>query len=585
MPQPSRREIVTALAASPALAGLPSRAAGSRPRVRPGQAGWPSEGDWSGLKAAVGGRLEPGRLPNLADPAVRKLVENPIWVGDQPGLTETSGYFNAWTSAPSAYVLRARDADDVAAAVRFAAARNVRLVVKGGGHSYLGGSNAPDSLLVWTRDLDSIQIHDAFVPAGGSGPGAPAVSVGSGAIWLQAYHAVTNDHGRYVQGGGCTTVGVAGHVQGGGFGSWSKGYGLAAASLLEAEVVTADGRVRVVNEHRDPDLYWALKGGGGGTFGVVTRLTLRTHALPETFGALKWRVQASSDAAYQRLLARFVRFYGQRLCNPHWGEQVHGRGDNSFEVEMVFQGLSHDEARAPWAELEAFVRDNPRDYAKAPAPLALVLPARKFWDGGMMSQVGAAELDKRPEARPGAFWWTGDAEQSGSYLHAYASAWLPSSLLKGDGPERLAAAWFAATRHAGVSLHLNKGLYGADPQTIAASARTSMNPEVLDAFALAISGAGGSSIFPGFPGPDLVRARANANRVALADAALREAAPGAGTYVSECDYHLKDWQRACWGSNYPRLARIKRRRDPDGLFTVHHGVGSEGWSADGFSRT
>ena len=88
-----------------------------------------------------------------------------------------------------------------------------------------------------------------------------------------------------MQGGGCTTVGVAGLVQGGGFGSFSKGFGTAASGLLEAEVVTADGRVRIANACTNPDLFWALKGGGGGSFGVVTRLTLRTHELPAFFGA------------------------------------------------------------------------------------------------------------------------------------------------------------------------------------------------------------------------------------------------------------------------------------------------------------
>jgi FAD/FMN-containing dehydrogenase len=105
----------------------------------------------------------------------------------------------------------------------------------------------------------------------------PAVSVGAGAIWLHVYDAVTTKAGRYVQGGGCTTVGVAGLVQSGGFGNFSKNYGTAAASLLEAEVVTADGEVRIANDCSNPDLFWALNGGGGGTFGVVTRLTLKTH--------------------------------------------------------------------------------------------------------------------------------------------------------------------------------------------------------------------------------------------------------------------------------------------------------------------
>ena len=96
----------------------------------------------------------------------------------------------------------------------------------------------------------------------------PAVSVGAGAIWMHVYDAVTTRAGRYVQGGGCTTVGVAGLIQSGGFGTFSKNYGTAAGSLLEAEIVTADGAVRIVNACSDPELFWGIKGGGGGSFGV-----------------------------------------------------------------------------------------------------------------------------------------------------------------------------------------------------------------------------------------------------------------------------------------------------------------------------
>src|SRR6202030_4666954 len=102
-------------------------------------------------------------------------------------------------------------------------------------------------------------------------------------------------------------------------------FGLAAASLLEAEIVTADGEARIVNACSHPDLFWALRGGGGGTFGVVTRLTLRTHKLPELFGFVGAGIHATSDAAFRRLIGRFVDFYADDLMNPHWGEIVNIR--------------------------------------------------------------------------------------------------------------------------------------------------------------------------------------------------------------------------------------------------------------------
>src|SRR5262249_26872777 len=157
----------------------------------------------------------------------------------------------------------------------------LRLVIKGGGHSYLGGSNAPDSLLVWTRPMNTVTLHDSFVGLGCSGQqsAVPAVSIQTGALWMAVYNAVTTSAGRYVQGAGGARVVGAGVVWGGGFGSSSKRSGTAGASLGEAEIATADGTVRIANACTHPDLYWALKGGGAGSLGVVTRLTLQTHDL------------------------------------------------------------------------------------------------------------------------------------------------------------------------------------------------------------------------------------------------------------------------------------------------------------------
>jgi FAD/FMN-containing dehydrogenase len=350
-----------ALAGAPGLSARPAKAAAAN-RVRPGQPGWPADADWASLGRAVQGRLEPVVPPSPDPAAAPKLLSNPFYLGDQPALTQVSGWLDAWRSAPSAYVVKAGDASDVAAAVRFAAAHRLRLVVKGGGHSYLGGSNAPDSLLVWTRAMNGITVHDAFTAKGCDVPPVQAVSVGAGCLWLHVYDAVTTRRGRYVQGGGCTTVGVAGLVQGGGFGSFSKAYGLAAASLLEAEIVTADGEIRTVNAAREPDLFWALKGGGGGTFGVVTRLTLGTHDLPETFGAARFAVRAASDTGFQELLRRFLDCYAANLFNPHWGEQARATPDNRLVVEMVFQGLDQETARSAWQGFARFVEAHAAEY-------------------------------------------------------------------------------------------------------------------------------------------------------------------------------------------------------------------------------
>ena len=104
------------------------------------------------LARQVGGRLAeigPPLACAAGCPALLRELKNPFFIGDAVGLTQSSGWLDAWASAPSAYAVAARDASDVAAAVSFARDNSLRLVVKGGGHSYQGASNAPDSLLVW----------------------------------------------------------------------------------------------------------------------------------------------------------------------------------------------------------------------------------------------------------------------------------------------------------------------------------------------------------------------------------------------------------------------------------------------------
>src|SRR6202030_999987 len=250
--------------------------------------------------------------------------------------------------------------------------------------SYQGTSNAPDSLLVWTRKMNDITLRDAFVGAGCEGHIAPmrAVTVGAGAIWAHVYDAVTTQAGGYVQGGGCMTVGVAGLIQSGGFGSFSKAYGMAAASLLEAEIVTADGTIRIANACTNPDLFWGLKGGGGGSLGVVTRLTLRTHNLPEFFGAVSATIHAFSDAAFRRLIGHFVDFYADNLLNPHWDQIVNLRPGNRFEIRMAFQGLDQQQAETVWQPFFHWVNDSPQDFIYQLTPRIIAVPARHLWEPG-----------------------------------------------------------------------------------------------------------------------------------------------------------------------------------------------------------
>ncbi|HET6587360.1 MAG TPA: FAD-binding oxidoreductase [Oleiagrimonas sp.] len=596
-----RRSLLKAALALPLLPiltrtalALPTAVAGAvRERLRPGQPGWPTPIEWEALKRQVGGRLLRLDSPFAGGPdtasykRAMQALDNPFAVGDNPALTETSGWADAWTSQPSSYAVAAESAADVVAAVHFARQHRLRLVVKGGGHSYQGTSDAPDSLLVWTRHMNDVALHDKFVPQGAAGRVAPqpAVSVQAGAMWIDAYHAVTTQAGRYVQGGGCTTVGTAGLVQSGGFGSWSKNYGTAAANLLEAEVVTADGAIRTVNACQDPELFWSIKGGGGGSLGVVTRLTLRTFDLPAFFGAVGGTIKANSAQAWRALIAKAVAFYQDALFNRNWGEQMRFRDGDTLTIFMVFQGLDQRQAEQTWAPFVDWIRAR-SEYTFVEPWQVLSLPARHFWDAEYIQKraPGLMVRDARPGAPRYHASWAGDLGQVGWFIHGYQSAWLPASLLQPGRQADLVDALYEASMQWQVELHFNTGMAGGAADAVERTRDTAMNPQVLDAFALAICASGGQPAFPGMSAPDLAKARQRAAKVDKAMDALRAVVPGTGSYVSESDYFLRDWQHGFWGSNHARLARAKRRYDPDGLFFVHHGVGSEGWSKNGFSR-
>lgn len=606
----NRRNLLTGAAALPLLAAARpaslSAAAGGKPapapfrRVRPSDPGWPGAASWDRLNQAVGGHLIKVQplLAGCADGTgstacqdVLRLLKNPYYVDDQPAGTQTAGWVDAWMSAPSAYAVAARSTADVVAAVNFARENRLRLVVKGGGHSYQGTSDSADSLLIWTRAMNRIELHDAFVPQGCAGRMAaqPAVTVEAGAIWMHVYDAVTTQAGRYVQGGGCATVGVAGLVQSGGFGSFSKNYGTAAGGLLEAEIVTADGQVRIANACTNQDLFWGIKGGGGGSLGVVTRLTLRTHELPAFFGGVSLTVQARSDAAFRRLIARFVAFCGERLINPHWGEGIVFGADNSFSVGMVHQGLNQQQALDIWQPFAVWVTASPGDFAITSPLKVSVMPARNWWDVAYTKANFPARgfFDQRPGAPETNMWFGEQNMELGVFVHGYQSLWLPDSLLQTEQQARLADALFAASRHFAVMVHFNKGLAGAGATEVAAARDTAMNPAVLNSFGLAIIAGGDPGAYADLlkGPPDLAKARRDAAAIGRAGDALRGVVPNAGSYISESDFFQRGWQRSFWGDNYPRLRAVKAKYDPEGLFFVHHGVGTEGWSADGFTRT
>ena len=187
-------------------------------------------------------------------------------------------------------VVQVRDSADVAAAVRWADRFDVRLVARSGGHSYAGYSTTTGGVVLDLSRLRGIRV------SGGR------VTVGPAAQLIDVQRALTR-RGLTVPSGSCPTVGIGGLALGGGHGLAGRRFGLTSDNLLAARVVTADGRVRQVDADTNEDLYWACRGGGGGNFGVVTSLTLRTHRAAGAayfFVSWPWSQAGAAIAAWQR---------------------------------------------------------------------------------------------------------------------------------------------------------------------------------------------------------------------------------------------------------------------------------------------
>lgn len=593
------RRTVLRLLASTGLASLwPASlsvaAVAGKARVRPSDVNWPTTREWQALAGRLDGALEESRSAfdaqmaqtggKVTDTVLKKLV-NPFYLQDFSGSTQSLGWLDGWKSAQSAKVGIPKNAQDVAELVTFAREHNLRLVIKGGGHSYYGQSNAPDSLLVWTRDLRGIELHDSFVPLGGSGAGVPAVSVASGEKFITLYGEAVVKGGRYVQGGGCTSVGVGGHAQSGGFGHFSKYGGMTAANLLEAEIVVASGEVLIANAYQNSDLYWALKGGGAG-WGITTRLTLATRDLPDRFGFIGFGVQARDEKAYRALIDAFIALARDNLVSPAWGEQVHFAPDRRMFVKMTFIDIPLEEVRRIWAPVLDLAGSD--GYSVTDDLMLFDAPARHWWDldywAKEMPEVMVIDQDSSHAGTR--YFWNGDNGETNVFWAGYESAWLSRSLLDEPKAAMLADTIIDSAKLIRFALHFQKGLAGASEERLAEARDTPVHPSVLDAFALLLVAGAKQNVFDGVAGHELDEAamRDGARRIKSVYERFRVIEPDTGSYSAEMNFHEADWQAVAWGDNYGRLLAIKKRYDPDGLFTGHHQVGSEVWSKDGFVR-
>jgi len=226
-------------------------------------------------------------------------VQGRLLVAGDQGWNEAVAIWNGMAAKPPALVLQPTSAHDVAAAVSFAREHGLLLSIKGGGHNIAGTSIAEDGLV-----LDMSGMREVTVD-----PDARLAQVGPGCL-LGEVDQATQAHGLATVLGFVSDTGVAGLTLGGGFGYLARRFGWTVDNLAEVEVVTADGQVRTANRDQHPELFWALRGGGG-NFGVVTRFSFRLHEVGPTItgGLIVWSAERATDvlAAYRDLTEQAPR--------------------------------------------------------------------------------------------------------------------------------------------------------------------------------------------------------------------------------------------------------------------------------------
>jgi FAD/FMN-containing dehydrogenase len=205
-------------------------------------------------------------LAGIARRDLADLSDHMIGPGD-PGYDEARAVHNGMIDRHPALIVRCSSAEDVARCIAFARAHDVLIAVRGGGHNG-GGLGVVDDGIV----IDLVGMAEVVVD-----PGSDSVRVGGGCTWGDVDRA-TAEHGRATPSGIISTTGVGGLTLGGGLGHLTRRFGLTIDSLIGADVVLADGSQVHASANEHPELFWALRGGGG-NFGVVTSFEFRTHAV------------------------------------------------------------------------------------------------------------------------------------------------------------------------------------------------------------------------------------------------------------------------------------------------------------------
>ncbi|RYP65454.1 hypothetical protein DL769_006309 [Monosporascus sp. CRB-8-3] len=531
-------------------------------RCFPGNACWLTPAEWAAFNETVGGRLV-ATVPMAsvchydyfaAYDAAACADLQAVWNYPQTHYVTSSSpmapfFANASCdpfTAPSdqcvigayvQYAVNATGIQDYRATIDFAARNNIRLVIRNTGHDYFGKSTGAGGLALWTHHLKDIEFIASYTSPAYSGK---ALKLFAGVQFFEAY-AAADAAGVTIVGGSCDTVGIAGgFTQGGGHGPLNSLFGLGADQVLEWEVVTAAGEHLVATPTENEDLYWALSGGGGGTYAAVLSITVRAHEDLKVSGAnLNFVNTGVSEDAFYGVVKTFLTSLPALAGAGSWSTWQLGQG--FFNLQPLFApGLAkadlHDLLNPTLAALNASYE---------------IYEFDTFYDG-FRNLIPFNNI---------------------SGYH-FGGRLIPRSLVETSSSvsKLMDALKFIVDNGGGIG-----GNHFDVSRFPAGGISNSVNPVWRTAIFDAVVGL--PYDYQNFTANFELQRKMTETLMP----ALEAVTPGGGSYLNEADPRQPDWQTAFYGDNYAALQAIKDKYDPHELFYGLTAVGSDSSICDGTS--
>ncbi|KAI0031018.1 FAD-binding domain-containing protein [Vararia minispora EC-137] len=531
-----------------------------RCRTQPGDPGFPSTADWATLNDTIDGRLltvipsaEVCAQLNCTEAqwtssVFRDMIPGQMnqynWEQDYdavpPELCLRNGTTCAQGNVPL-YAVNATTTEHVQAGIRFAARHNLRVAVKSSGHDYLGRSTAKNSILIWVHYLQNITFTESF-RVDGKDLGS-AVTLGSG-VSMQTIYPAAEQVGKMVVGGSVATAALGGgYIQGAGHSAFSPILGLAADSALQFEIVLSNGEVVTANERSHSDLFWAVRGGGAGSWGVVTSVVVKTYP---TFNATEYVVLLSFPSI--DVVTSVMTSHAKHVFE--WGDIGH-----YYTLVAEPAGI--------FLEFSAHFPNT-----SGAGAIALMEP---FWEE---AQALGASLLFNSTTTSLANERVLSSDDSVAMMGVIGSRLIPARAYQ-DIPGAIGQVH-------GRLIEMGYVISG----NVIAGGKVAENANISSAVTPKWRTAKGhvvvTSIWNESTTPreiDVVREAMTTQAVPMLANATGEMDSGA--YSNEADVREPDFQSTFFGDNYARLTVVKAKYDPQDLFIVGAGVGSERWDDDG----